>query len=229
MTLVIAYMMASLALAAPASAASTNDDPREPIPTAASADPLALAIEDYRIGPSDLLEISVFQIPELSRTVRVNARGALTLPLIGEIQAGGLNGQQLEMLLAQKLKETYLQDPQVSIFIKEFVSQRVTVSGSVNKAGVFPISGKTTLMQAIAMAGGLDKLANESDIKVFRDRHDGLREVLAYDLAPIRKGEMADPVLHTSDVIEVGKSAGRSVLKDITETLRDISVFGLLF
>jgi polysaccharide export outer membrane protein len=224
-------MMASLAITVPALAGPTNDDAvtREPVPIAASIDPLALAIEDYRIGPSDLLEISVFQIPELSRTVRVNARGALTLPLIGEIQAGGLNGQQLEMLLAQKLKETYLQDPQVSVFIKEFVSQRVTVSGNVNKAGVFPISGKTTLMQAIAMAGGLDKLANESDIKVFRDRHDGLREVLAYDLAPIRKGEMADPVLHTSDVIEVGKSAGRSVLKDITETLRDISVFGLLF
>ena len=227
------YMVASLALSLPASAATAEAEAAVPaaIPAAAAPadDPRALVVDDYRIGPSDLLEISVFQVPELSRTVRVNARGGLTLPLIGEIQAGGLTGQQLETLLAQKLKETYLQDPQVSVFIKEFVSQRVTVGGSVNKAGVFPISGKTTLMQAIAMAGGLHKLANENDIKVFRDKQDGSREVLAYDLEPIRKGQMADPQLHTSDVIEVGESGGRAAFKEITEAIRDISVFGLFF
>lgn len=227
------YMVASLALSLPASAATADAEAAVPaaIPAAAAPadDPRALVVDDYRIGPSDLLEISVFQVPELSRTVRVNARGGLTLPLIGEIQAGGLTGQQLETLLAQKLKETYLQDPQVSVFIKEFVSQRVTVGGSVNKAGVFPISGKTTLMQAIAMAGGLHKLANENDIKVFRDKQDGSREVLAYDLEPIRKGQMADPQLHTSDVIEVGESGGRAAFKEITEAIRDISVFGLFF
>lgn len=227
------YMVASLALSLPASAATADNEAAVPaaIPAVAAPadDPRALVVDDYRIGPSDLLEISVFQVPELSRTVRVNARGGLTLPLIGEIQAGGLTGQQLETLLAQKLKETYLQDPQVSVFIKEFVSQRVTVGGSVNKAGVFPISGKTTLMQAIAMAGGLHKLANENDIKVFRDKQDGSREVLAYDLEPIRKGQMADPQLHTSDVIEVGESGGRAAFKEITEAIRDISVFGLFF
>ena len=223
----------SLALVLPASAASADNEAAMPaaIPSAVAPadDPLALVVEDYRIGPSDLLEISVFQVPELSRTVRVNARGALTLPLIGQIQAGGLTGQQLEALLAQKLKETYLQDPQVSVFIKEFISQRVTVGGNVNKVGVFPISGKTTLMQAIAMAGGLDRLANENDIKVFRNKRDGSREVLTYDLVPIRNGEVEDPQLHTSDVIQVGKSGGRAAFKDITEAIRDISVFGLFF
>ena len=223
----------SLALVLPASAATADNEAAMPAATASATepadDPLALVVEDYRIGPSDLLEISVFQVPELSRTVRVNARGALTLPLIGQIQAGGLTGQQLEALLAQKLKETYLQDPQVSVFIKEFISQRVTVGGNVNKVGVFPISGKTTLMQAIAMAGGLDKLANENDIKVFRNKRDGSREVLTYDLVPIRNGEVEDPQLHTSDVIQVGKSGGRAAFKDITEAIRDISVFGLFF
>ena len=223
----------SLALVLPASAASADIEAAMPAATASATapadDPLALVVEDYRIGPSDLLEISVFQVPELSRTVRVNARGALTLPLIGQIQAGGLTGQQLEALLAQKLKETYLQDPQVSVFIKEFISQRVTVGGNVNKVGVFPISGKTTLMQAIAMAGGLDRLANENDIKVFRNKRDGSREVLTYDLVPIRNGEVEDPQLHTSDVIQVGKSGGRAAFKDITEAIRDISVFGLFF
>lgn len=194
-----------------------------------SADPLAKVLDEYRIGPSDLIEISVFQVPELSKTVRIGARGALSLPLIGQIQAGGLTSQELETLIAKKLQESYLQDPQVSVFIKEFISQRVTVEGNVNKTGVFPISGKTTLLQAIALAGGLDKLANDEDIKIFRDRKDGSREILAYDLEPIRKGEAQDPVLSTNDVIVVGKSAGRSTLKDITETLRDISIFGLFF
>jgi len=115
------------------------------------------------------------------------------------------------------------------VFIKEFVSQRVTVGGSVNKAGVFPISGKTTLMQAIAMAGGLDRLANESDIKVIREQKDGTRLVLNFDLAPIRKGEIEDPILNTSDVIMVAQSGGRAAWRDISETLRDLSIIHLFF
>jgi polysaccharide export outer membrane protein len=224
-------MVLGLALNLTARAATAEYEAAVPAASmsASPEDPLALVIEDYRIGPSDLLEISVFQVPDLSRTVRVNARGGLTLPLIGQIQAGGLTGQQLETLIAQKLQENYLQDPQVSVFIKEFISQRVTVSGNVIKSGVFPISGKTTLMQALAMAGGLDKLADASNIKVFRDRQNGVREVLDFDLDPILKGEMEDPLLHTSDVIVVGKSSGRAALKGFTETIRDISVFGLFF
>lgn len=232
LNLIAVLMAASLALPLPASAAAADNEAAVPaaVPAAAAPadDPLALAVEDYHIGPSDLLEISVFQVPEMSRTVRVNARGALTLPLIGQIQAGGLTGQQLEALLAQKLKETYLQDPQVSVFIKEFVSQRVTVSGSVNKAGVFPISGKTTLMQAIAMAGGLEKFADENDVKIMRERN-GTREVLTYDLEPIRKGEVEDPLVHTSDVVVVARSDGRYAWRNAAEFLRDISVFGMLF
>lgn len=195
----------------------------------APAELIAEALDEYRVGPSDLIEISVFQVPELSKTVRVGARGNLTLPLIGEIQAGGLTAQQLEALIASKLRENYLQDPQVSVFIKEYISQRVTVEGAVNKPGVFPISGKTTLLQAIAMAGGLDKLADPNDIKLFRDRKDGTRETIPYDLELIREGESPDPVLSTSDVVVVGKSGARSTIKDISETLRDISIFGLFF
>jgi polysaccharide export outer membrane protein len=231
LNLFAACLLAGLAL--PAMAASADNEaavPAATAPVAAPADgPLAEIVDDYRIGPSDLLEVSVFQVPELSRTVRVNTRGAVTLPMIGQIQAGGLTGQQLEAQIAAKLQEKYLQDPQVSVFIKEYISQRVTVSGEVNKAGVFPVSGRTTLMQAIAMAGGLGKFGDENDIKVFRDRRDGTREVLDYDLEPIRKGEMPDPVVHTSDVIMVGKSEGFAAFKGFTEAVRDISVFGLFF
>jgi polysaccharide export outer membrane protein len=186
-------------------------------------------LDEYRVGPSDLIEITVFQVPELSKTVRVGAQGTLTLPLIGRVEAGGLTAQQLEALIAKKLTESYMQDPQVSVFIKEYISQRVTVEGGVNRPGVFPISGRTTLLQAIAMAGGLDKLANKNDIKLFRNRRDGSRETIPFDLEPIRKGEAPDPALSTSDVIVVGISGTRSAIKSVTETLRDISIFGLFF
>ena len=227
-----ACLLAGLALPLSATAAGADNEaavPAAAASVAAPADPLKEIVDDYRIGPSDLLEVSVFQVPELSRTVRVNSRGGLTLPLIGEIQAGGLTGQQLEARIAQRLQEKYLQDPQVSVFIKEFVSQRVTVSGEVNKAGVFPISGRTTLMQAIAMAGGLGKFGDENDVKVFRDRRDGSREVLEYDLEAILQGQAEDPVVTTSDVIVVGKANGRAAFKGFTESVRDISVFGLFF
>jgi polysaccharide export outer membrane protein len=221
------------ALALPALAAPGDNEAAVPAAApsaiAPASDPLKEIADDYRIGPSDLLEVSVFQVPELSRTVRVNGRGEVTLPLIGQVQAGGLSGQQLETKIAQQLQEKYLQDPQVSVFIKEFVSQRVTVSGEVVKAGVFPISGRTTLMQAIAMAGGLGRFSDQNDVKVFRDRRDGTREVLAYDLGPILEGKAPDPVVTTSDVIVVGKSEGRAAFKGFTEAVRDISVFGLFF
>jgi len=215
------------------SAAETGQDiapapavhPASPVPSGLASE----TVDEYRIGPSDLIEISVFQVPDLSKTVRVGARGNLTLPLVGEIQAGGLTALQMETLIANRLRENYLQDPQVSVFIKEYVSQRVTVEGAVNKPGVFPISGRTTLLQAIAMAGGLDKLADPNDIKLFRNRNDGTREAIPCDLELIRKGEAPDPVLATSDVIVVSKSDARSTLKGITETLRDISIFGLFF
>lgn len=219
----------SVAVAAAEPAQNIAPAPAVHPATPAPAELIAEALDEYRVGPSDLIEISVFQVPDLSKTVRVGARGNLTLPLIGEVQAGGLTAQQLEALIASKLRENYLQDPQVSVFIKEYISQRVTVEGAVNKPGVFPISGKTTLLQAIAMAGGLDKLADPNDIKLFRDRKDGMRETIPYDLELIREGEAPDPVLSTSDVVVVGKSGARSTIKDISETLRDISIFGLFF
>ena len=224
-------LLAGLAL--PAFAGPGDNEAAVPAAAPSAVAPVDDALkeiaDDYRIGPSDLLDVSVFQVPELSRTVRVNGRGEVTLPLIGQVQAGGLTGQQLEARIAQQLREKYLQDPQVSVFIKEFVSQRITVSGEVAKAGVFPISGRTTLMQAIAMAGGLGTFGDKNDVKIFRDRRDGTREVLGYDLGPILEGKAPDPVVTTSDVIVVGKSEGRAAFKGVVETVRDISVFGLFF
>jgi polysaccharide export outer membrane protein len=187
-----------------------------------------LETDDYHIGANDLLEISVFQIPDLSRTVRVNARGLISLPLIGIVKAAGLTGQQLEQDIGKKLTDGYLQDPQVSIFIKEYTSQKVTIEGAVEKAGVYPLTGRTTLLQAIAQAAGPNDVANYNAIKLIRARSDGSKEMTMHDLEAIRDGKAVDPVLAGNDIIVVDKSGSRAAIKDITDTLRGFFSFGTL-
>jgi polysaccharide biosynthesis/export protein len=184
-----------------------------------------LQMDEYQIGPFDLLEISVFQVAEMSRTVRVNSRGLISLPLVGAIEAGGRTAQELETSIAQKLGEGYLQDPQVSVFIKEYVSQRVTIEGSVLKAGIYPLVGHTTLLQAIAMASGVDTIANETEVKIFRQKG-GTREALVYDLDAIRSGKVADPPIKGNDVVVVERSATRSAVKTVSDTIRGILSIG---
>lgn len=174
---------------------------------------------DHQIGPMDLLEIEVFGVEELSRTVRVAANGQITLPLIGSVQAAGLSSQQLEQRIATALARDYLQDPHVSVFVADQVSQRVTVQGAVNEPGVFPMQGKTTLMQAIAMADGLNPVADAGDIRIFREAVGG-RLVMSFDLNAIEDGATGDPRLQTGDIVVVDTSTGKSVLNTVTGTLR---------
>ena len=96
------------------------------------ADPVAAALgrPEYRIGPSDLLTVTVFQVEDLTRDVRVNNAGQVSLPLIGAVDAAGRTVNELETLIASRYGARYLQNPQVSVFVKEFSSQRVTVGGS---------------------------------------------------------------------------------------------------
>ena len=196
-------------------------------PTAAAPGTPPMKMDDYQIGPHDLLDISVFQVPDLSRVVRVNSRGVISLPLIGAVQAGGLTADQLEASIAKKLAANYLQDPQVSVFIKEYISQRVTVEGSVQKAGVYQLTGPTTLLQAIAMAQGVDdRLADESAIKVFREDNHGVRQTLVYDLEEIRAGKRPDPEIKGDDVVVVEKSPTRSAIRMITDPIRGILSIG---
>ena len=175
-------------------------------------------MEEYRIGPQDLLELQVFGVDALNRTVRVNSRGFISLPLVGLIQAAGLTSEQLEQALAAKLSENYLQNPQVTVFIKEFTSQRVTVEGEVNKPGVYPLKGRTTLLQTLATAEGLTKLADPNSIKVFRtDLANGVRVTLEFDLEKIRTGEIRDPDVRNDDIVQVGKSMGKSIARELIE------------
>lgn len=180
-------------------------------PTAAGA---LLTLKDYRIGPEDLLEVQVFGVDQLTRTVRVNGRGMVSLPLIGNLEVAGLTAQQAEALVVAKLAESYLQDPQVSLFIKEYTSQRVIIEGAVNRPGVYPLRGPTTLLQSLAIAGGQGNLSDMSEVMLFRTDAGGRRETLVYDVDKIRAGAVPDPTVLNEDMIVVKRSPGRTLLRD---------------
>jgi len=127
---------------------------------------------DYKIGAKDLLEISVFGLEEMNKTVRVSEDGKITLPLLGEVEVEGLTKTELEKKLSQLLEEKYLQSPQVTVFIKEYQSKRISVLGAVGKPGPYELLGRQTLLQLISEAGGLTEDAGD-DIIVIRQFQDG--------------------------------------------------------
>ena len=179
---------------------------------------------EYRIGPQDLLEISVFGVNELNRQARVNSNGQITLPLIGGVMAGGKTIPELEEELGRKYSEGYLQKPQVSVFVKEYTSQRVTLEGALDKPGIYALTGKTSLLQAVALAGGLDDLADPRAVVVFRNV-DGKRMGAAFDLVAVRRGEMVDPQVYGDDIIVVERSGSRTVVREFLDKLGTFAMF----
>ena len=179
---------------------------------------------DYRIGALDILEISVYGVPDLTKTVQVSAGGRIMLPLIGAVTAGGKTPTELEADVARSLGEGYLHSPQVSVWVKEALSQRITVGGAVNQPGLFPIVGPTTLLQSIAMARGLGELADPAGVVVFRQAG-GQRLAARFDVNAIGTGRTADPLLAGGDVVMVDQSGARTTLRDITRGLPILSVF----
>ena len=111
---------------------------------------------DPRLGPGDLIEISVFEVPELSQIkVRIPNSGQVTLPLVGSFPASGATALELQSQISNHLKTKFMHDPQVSVFVHEHKSQRVSVIGAVKQGGVFPMSGEVRLADALGLAGGI--------------------------------------------------------------------------
>ena len=110
---------------------------------------------DYKIGPEDLIEISVFEEEKLNKTVRVSSQGNISLPLLGILRVRGLTSNELEKEIRELLAEKYFQDPHVSVFIKEYRSQRISVIGAVDKPGPYDVTGQKTILGILGMAGGL--------------------------------------------------------------------------
>jgi polysaccharide export outer membrane protein len=191
--------------------------------------PISLG-KDYRVGPNDLLDIEVMDLDNAKRTVRVNAAGAITLPLIGAVVVAGQTAQQIEAQLAGKYSEKYLQNPQVSVFIKEFTTERITIDGAVTKPGIYPLTGQITLLRALALAGGFGAIADSSEVMLFRNNEKGERQVATFDVDKIRAGKSDDPSIKGDDLIVVQRDANRRMLKDslFRDILDSINPFSIL-
>jgi polysaccharide biosynthesis/export protein len=167
---------------------------------------------DYKIGSPDLLTISVFGVTDLTQDLRVDSDGNITLPLIGTVRAGGRTTVELEHDIATRLTAGYLQSPQVSVFIKEFDSQKVTVGGVVKKPGIIPLTGPTTLLQAIASAGGMDDLADHRGVVVFRQIK-GQKMAAVFDVDAIGRGAVDDPPIYGNDVVMIAESGKKDAMR----------------
>ena len=210
---------ATAARPATPSATASRPSPKTTLPSAASQSGTA-----YRLSPLDIVEISVFQVPDLTKTVEINSRGEIALPLIGTVQAGGRTTSELEQEIATKLQRDYLQSPQVSAFVKEYRSQKVTVEGAVNSPGVYEIPGHSSLLQVLAMAKGLDRVGDPSGVIVFRNQ-DGQRMAAVFDVGAIRKGQQDDPMIVAGDTVVVDESQGRAMWRNIRESAGVAALF----
>lgn len=172
-------------------------------------------VDDYQIGPLDTLSVTVFQEPDLSQAaVQVDASGNVLLPLIGQVKAEDKTSTQLAAEIGGKLGTKYLTNPQVSVIVTQSVSQHVTVNGSVSDPGVYAIQGRTTLLDALAMAKGTSRVAALDQVVVFRVV-DGKRIGGVFNVDRINRGLAADPELRGGDTIVVGLSNVKAAWRDI--------------
>lgn len=116
---------------------------------------------NYRVGHEDLLEVNIYGQDKLNRIVRVDRDGMIKMPLIGPVKVSGLSTAEIEKKLEKLYEENYLQNPQLTVFVKEYRNQRVSVVGAVNKPGVFAMIGPRTIFEMLSEAGGLKDEAGD--------------------------------------------------------------------
>lgn len=180
--------------------------------------------DDYKIAPLDTLHVGVFQVADLTGDYDVDLTGTISMPLIGNVKVVDLTTKQVHDKLTALLGEKYLQHPDVSVAVKASSTRVVTVTGSVNQAGIFPVTGSLTLMQAVALAHGADQNANPHRVAVFRTIQ-GQRMAAAFDLTSIGRGQAQDPRIYAGDIIVVDGSKVKSTWANI---LQSVPLIGFL-
>ena len=180
--------------------------------------------KDYHLGPSDVLNISVYNVAEFSGDYTVDSVGRIKLPLVGDIPVQGQTSDQVAAVVTQKLQATYLRDPKVQVVLKSALSQRITVDGSVTQPGLYPIGADTTLIQSIALAKGVTEDGNPRRVVIFR-KINGVRQAAAFDLTDIRRGKMPDPQVYSNDIIVVDGNAASKTFKTVIQALPIATLF----
>lgn len=166
------------------------------------------------IGPLDMIHVDVFNVPDLSREMQVDASGRIAMPLVGTIDARGKTAQELASAIESALRARYVRNPEVTVNIKSSVSQVVTIDGQVVEPGLYPVTNQMTLLRAIASAKGLAEFARAEDVVILRTV-DGRRMAGLYNIEAIRRGMYDDPAIYANDVVVVGDSPQRRLFRDL--------------
>lgn len=166
------------------------------------------------IGPLDTIQIDVFNVPDLSREIQVDASGRISMPLVGTVDARGKTAAELEGAIEGALRGRYVRNPEVTINIKSSVSQVVTIDGQVVEPGLYPVTNQMTLIRAIASAKGFSEFAKQDDVVILRTVN-GRRMAGLYNVAAIQRGAYEDPAIYANDVVVVGDSPQRRMFRDI--------------
>ena len=166
---------------------------------------MKVLLQSATLGPGDVVEIRVYQEKELSGLYRVGPSGHFDFPLIGDVNAVAATPSALVSQLTARLKNDYLVNPQVSIFVKEFNSKKVFVLGQVKKPGTFRYESEMTIVQAVTLAGGLKALASKNRIILTRvEKGDEKKYVIPF--AQISEGGVKNVFLQPGDIIYAPES-----------------------
>ena len=195
-------------------AASATEMPAAKLPEPDTNTPVVSSTEDYRIGPFDIIDVSVFQVEMLSKTLQVDAAGNIQYPMLGEVAASGKTARQLAAEIADRLDKSYLRNPQVTVYVKDSASEKFTVEGAVKESGIYPLAGHMTLLRAIATAKGVDPDAKQRNVIIFRTVNQK-RVAGLINLGDVRNGKVDDPQVYAGDVIVVPMSGTRKAYKDL--------------
>jgi polysaccharide export outer membrane protein len=188
----VTVLAASLSLA-PLAAAKDADKKKAPQAPAAN--------EEYKVGPGDKLRIEVYKDQQLSQSVQVRPDGKITLPLIGDMEATGRTPIELRDTIAKALKD-YVNNPTVTVIVVEAIASQVYVMGEVTHPGTMQLHGPTTILQALAMAGGFKEFANTKDVKVLRPNGSGI-ETIRFNYKDVLNGDARPFYLRSGDTVVV--------------------------
>lgn len=179
----------------------------------------------YRLASGDVVQVRVFQEPELSSDrIQVDDTGHIQLPLAGDIPAAGLSVRELSALITERLAQEFLRDPQVVVTVVSRREQVVAIEGEVKMPGAYAIGPGDTLLSVIARAQSPTKVAKLDEIVVFR-MADGKRLGARFDLRAIRAGQAPDPEMRGGDIVVVGYSSLKGIYRDILQVAPLLNVF----
>jgi len=147
--------------------------------------------DSFVIGVNDVLAINVWKEPDISRSVPVRSDGKISLPLAGEIQASGLTPLKLEQGIASKLRN-YISDPEVTVIVQQINSQKFNILGMVMRPGSYPLTGSSTVLDGVALAGGFRDFAKQKSIYVLRHNPNGTQSRLPFNYKDVVKGKNPD-------------------------------------